>query len=446
MQSAQGFCQLGGQTVTTGGVASTTKVMQSFVATTVSVFNAGTATLSTIYSDNIGTPLANPFTADASTGYWRFYAAGRVDIQFSGGGIATPFSIFDVLLADPSALNASALTSGTVPAARLPNPSASTLGGVQSHAAVATQFLTGISTGGVPSAAQPSASDIAGLAASATTDTTNAANLSTGTLPAARLPQPTVSTLGGVKAVAAVSHQFVTGIGTDGGPLQAQPAAADITGLAASATTDATIASNIASGTLAAGRLPALTGDAVSSAGSAATTVVQLRGRTIGTGTPNTGDVYKWSGSEWDPGVPSVAPSGVAGGSLSGSYPNPVVSKIGSVIVTGTPAADKMLICTDATHAEWTAIPSMPDAGGIHANYSASSHAFFAGTSVNPGGSPGAVAVADLPSASLFFGSTRVVNDAASPAAGDIVAAGGSSKVLVWSDSVHWTVIGVPGT
>ncbi len=186
MQSAQGFCQLGGQTVTTGGVASTTKVMQSFVATTVSVFNAGTATLSTIYSDNIGTPLANPFTADASTGYWRFYAAGRVDIQFSGGGIATPFSIFDVLLADPSALNASALTSGTVPAARLPNPSASTLGGVQSHAAVATQFLTGISTGGVPSAAQPSASDIAGLAASATTDTTNAANLSTGTLPAAR--------------------------------------------------------------------------------------------------------------------------------------------------------------------------------------------------------------------------------------------------------------------
>ena len=45
MQTAQGFVQLGGQTVYTGGVPSTTSVMRSFVAATVSVFNAGTATL-----------------------------------------------------------------------------------------------------------------------------------------------------------------------------------------------------------------------------------------------------------------------------------------------------------------------------------------------------------------------------------------------------------------
>jgi len=442
VESAQGWVQLGGQAVTTGGVASTTTVQRSFPAATVSVFNAGTAVLSTIYSDNIGTPLANPFTSD-STGKWQFWAANsRYDVQFSGGGIASPITLFDILLFDGVNINASNLSSGTVPAARLPNPSASTLGGVQSHAAVATQFLTGISTGGVPSAAQPSASDIAGLAASATTDTTNAANLSTGTLPAARLPQPTTSTLGGVKAVAAVSHQFVTGIGTDGGPVQGQPAAADVTGLAASATTDTTVASNIASGTLAAGRLPALTGDAVSSAGSAATTVVQLRGRTIGTGTPNTGDVYKWSGSAWDPGVPSVAPSGAAGGDLSGTYPNPTVNKLKGIAISGTPAADMILVLTGAATGEWKTIPNCTDNAGQHLNYATSTHTFSCGNSVNPGGASGAISVAALPSAATNAGAIRLVSDAATPVAGDVIVGGGGSPALAWSTGAAWHVLG----
>ena len=446
MNSAQGWVQLGNKTVTTNGVASTTKVQQSYPSATVSVFNHGTATLSTIYSDNISTPLANPFTA-TSQGYFQFYAAdGRYDVQFSGGGIASPFSILDVVLQDASSLNASNLTSGTVPPARLPNPSSSAIGGVRSFAAQTNKFLTSIGTDGIPVAAQPSAGNISGLAASAIVDTTNAANISSGTLPAARLPNPTTSALGGVRAVDAVAHKFVTSISTSGVPALASPTAGDIGGLAASATTDTTVASNISSGTLPAGRLPALTGDATSSAGSAATTVVKIGGRLLSLDTPATGDVLIWDGSKYDPGVPASTPSGAAGGSLSGTYPNPTVSKIGSVTVTGTPAADRMLICTDATHAEWTAIPSMPDAGGIHANYDTSSHAFFAGTSQNPGNSPGAVAVADLPSASLFFGATRVVNDALSPAAGDIVAGSGGDNALVWSDGTHWTIIGVPGT
>lgn len=95
------------------------------------------------------------------------------------------------------------------------------------------------------------------FAASATTDTTNAANISSGTLPTARLPAPTAATLGGVKSLAAVTHQFLTQIGTDGSVAQAQPAAADVSGLAASATTDTTNATNISSGTLNAARLPA---------------------------------------------------------------------------------------------------------------------------------------------------------------------------------------------
>lgn len=63
------------------------------------------------------------------------------------------------------ARNAVNLTSGTIPAARLPNPTAATLGGVESIAAVAHQFLTAISTAGVPAQAQPAFSDISGSVA-----------------------------------------------------------------------------------------------------------------------------------------------------------------------------------------------------------------------------------------------------------------------------------------
>jgi hypothetical protein len=56
--------------------------------------------------------------------------------------------------------SASDLGSGTVPAARLPAPTASTLGGVESLAAVTHNFLTSISTAGVPTQAQPAAADL----------------------------------------------------------------------------------------------------------------------------------------------------------------------------------------------------------------------------------------------------------------------------------------------
>lgn len=57
-------------------------------------------------------------------------------------------------------LPASKITSGTLAAARLPMPTASTIGGVQSIAPVTHQFVTSISTSGVPSLAQPSAADL----------------------------------------------------------------------------------------------------------------------------------------------------------------------------------------------------------------------------------------------------------------------------------------------
>lgn len=52
----------------------------------------------------------------------------------------------------------------TIVGSDLPNPSSSTLGGVQSIAAVSHQFMTTISTSGVPALAQPAFTDITGTA------------------------------------------------------------------------------------------------------------------------------------------------------------------------------------------------------------------------------------------------------------------------------------------
>ncbi|MDE2104526.1 MAG: hypothetical protein KGL39_45240, partial [Patescibacteria group bacterium] len=67
-------------------------------------------------------------------------------------------------------------------------------------------------------------------------------------------PAPTVSTLGGVNSHAAATHQFLTGIGIDGSVSAAQPSAADVSGLAAVASSGS--ASDLGSGTLPAARLP----------------------------------------------------------------------------------------------------------------------------------------------------------------------------------------------
>lgn len=74
------------------------------------------------------------------------------------------------------------ITSGTLPAARLPVPSASTLGGVQSAAAVTHQFINSISTSGVPALSQPAFTDVTGTAA-ATQGGTGLTSYSTGDVP-----------------------------------------------------------------------------------------------------------------------------------------------------------------------------------------------------------------------------------------------------------------------
>lgn len=104
MQKVQGFTEQGNTTVviSSPGGTSTRKFQGSFPLCTITVFAAGTANLSTIYSDNSSTPLANPFTA-TSSGTWFFYAAtGHYDVRFSGGGIPAPFTLGDFVSFDPT--------------------------------------------------------------------------------------------------------------------------------------------------------------------------------------------------------------------------------------------------------------------------------------------------------------------------------------------------------
>jgi hypothetical protein len=84
--------------------------------------------------------------------------------------------------------------------------------------AVSHQFLTAYnSTTKALAQAQPAFTDVSGSVA------------------AAQLPNPSSSTLGGVQSKAAVSHNFLTAIGTDGTVSQAQPVTTDISGYVAGA-------------------------------------------------------------------------------------------------------------------------------------------------------------------------------------------------------------------
>ena len=111
-----GYVEQGGQTVTTSGLTSTTKIQRSYPGAAVTVYQTGTTTLATIYADTLGTLKANPFTAD-NDGYWFFYAgSGTYDVKFSGGGIATPFTRTGYkVLGSNTFSSGSALTTGKIP-------------------------------------------------------------------------------------------------------------------------------------------------------------------------------------------------------------------------------------------------------------------------------------------------------------------------------------------
>jgi hypothetical protein len=180
--------------------ASSITLSNAFAGITI-VSNSGTqwtAILTNVDSvGGLGTNVANALKSavNSANGVIRLDSSGNVP-ALDGAALTS--------------LNASNLGSGTVPAARLPGPSLSTIGGVKAIAAESNKFLTAIGTDGTVSNAQPSASNISGLAASATTDTTNATNISSGTLAVARGGTGVTTSTGSGNVVLSTSPTLVT--------------------------------------------------------------------------------------------------------------------------------------------------------------------------------------------------------------------------------------------
>jgi len=98
-EAFRGWCEEGNQPIILSGLTSTTLAQVSHPLCLVYVYTHGGG-LATIYSDNIGTPLANPFTAQTD-GQYIFYAVnGRYDVTMQNAGFSQPITYSDILLCD----------------------------------------------------------------------------------------------------------------------------------------------------------------------------------------------------------------------------------------------------------------------------------------------------------------------------------------------------------
>lgn len=135
------------------------------------------------------------------------------------------------------------------------------------------------------------------------------------TTPAISLGTVPVSN-GGTGATTLTSGEFLVGNGTSA--VTTTTSGASLTNLNAS---------NLSSGTVAAARMPALSGDVTSSAGSTATTVAKIQGVTVSNTAPTSGQVLTYNGTNWAPATASgsgtvtsvVTGTGLSGGPITGS-------------------------------------------------------------------------------------------------------------------------------
>lgn len=260
------------------------------------------------------------------------------------------------------AISMDQLISGTIADARLPDKITTTSVGSASFAPRFTVDAKGRVTSANSIQIQIATSQITGyptFASSATTDTTVADNITSGTLPAARLPTTAV-TIGtyGSQTGSTISRFVVDSYGriTSAANVAIQILPSQVTGLAASATTDTTVADNISTGTLATARLAA-SGVVASSQGSqsqSARFTVDAKGRitsansipiAISAGSVSGLSAVATSGSYFDlsdkPSIPTVL------NTLATGYP------IGSIYMNGLNSGNPNTVLGFGT---WTAV------------------------------------------------------------------------------------------
>ena len=101
----------------------------------------------------VGASLASITTIDLAT-------MVRNKLGLANGGTNADLSASGAVSAFLAQNASHVISARTIAGADLPNPSSTTLGGVESYAAVGSQWINQISTSGVPSSTQPAASDL----------------------------------------------------------------------------------------------------------------------------------------------------------------------------------------------------------------------------------------------------------------------------------------------
>lgn len=407
---ASGFCQLGNKTILVLGYRSSTStpVQLSCPAATVTVYLTGTVTLATIYSNNSGTVLANPFTIGispetSSIGYWFFYADnGNYDVQFSGTGVATPFkltavpvvdpgttgggSVLSVALALPSSIftisGSPVTTSGTltgtfasqsqnlffaspngssgVPSMRaivgvdLPNPGASSKGGIQSKdCSSGSQVVQKLNTDGTVTCVTPIGS-VTSITATAPVVVTPSPIVSTGVASC-----PTCVT----SAASLTSTAIMTGGGSQASQTPAATATMDASGNIA---TPGSVSTNVGSTTAGAVALPqgsATAASPVNSVGFQAPTSVPTAFRITLWGSPAAGLIRTTSAT------PSVASVSELSGDCVTSGSNATVCNPASSVSAASAAGAAKMTCVSSGATKTCTYIDFPDVQSYPAAY-----------------------------------------------------------------------------